>query len=277
MPAKGLGNGFAGTAVLMVLTAVLVAACVQASGPSEAPSSGAATSAASVTTPQTTATRPAPKTTYAETAMPTTSYPTGVDPALEALLPSEVDGVRLFRWSIAGTWSGGSGDICMFFCPGEPQYFALALNRTTLDDTTVAVAAAANQPSFPVMFYAFKVPGARTEDLAPAWVTGVYRAVADPVGGNIPTPNPSAAPTPTREPLKTEQAVIGGKKVTILYDSFESLVSPKALQYLYARGDVLFMVMSRGIDMQGQDPFQFAIQDARNPPEAFVDSIAALP
>jgi hypothetical protein len=160
--------------------------------------------------------------------------------------------------------------VCLLFCPGEPQYFGLALHLTTLEGTTVAVAAAANQPTFPVFFFAFKVPNANTEDLAQAWATGTYRAVVDPMGGNAPTRDPSAAPTPTEKPLQTEQATIGGKSVTILYDRFAALEG-RAVQYLYARDDVLFIVEAN------QSGWNYSVDDPRNPPEAFVDSIAELP
>jgi hypothetical protein len=241
------------------------------------PSAAATPSATSVGTPQATTTRPAPKMTYAETSMPNFSFPPGADPALEAMLPSEVDGVRLVRWSIPGAHSGGGGDVCFFFCPGEPEYFALALHRTTLDGTVVAVAAPANQPSFPVTIYAFKVPDAGTEELAPAWVTGMYRAAADPVAGNLPTRNPSAKPTPTMEPLRTQQATIGGKNVTILRDSTMSSFDKRTLQYLYAHGDVLFMVDSPEVVVYSQADVQYVVNDPTSPPEAVVDSIAALP
>lgn len=258
--------------VLLGLSAVFVAACVQGAGPSQtAPSSPVATPRPA------TATVSAPSATLAATPMPDSSARLSIDPALEAMLPGEVDGVVLTRMSMPGTHSGGSGDMCFFFCPGEPEYFALALHLTSLDGTEVAVAGA-DQAVFPVLIYAFKVPGVRTEDLAPAWVTATYRAVADPVGGNLPTRNPSASPASTLKPLQTEQAQVGGKQVTILFDSAASPFDRKALQYLYARGDVLFMVWSpEFVFGPAATGITYEVTDAKAPPAAVVDSLAALP
>lgn len=264
-----------------VMTLALAAAVLAACGRVGGQPSGTAPSSAVSATPPATATPaattvPAPVATAAETPTPRSSDHPSADPALEAMLPGAVDGTVLGRMSVPGAGSGGSGDMCFVFCPGEPEYFALALHRTSLDGTYVAVAGA-DQADIPVVIYAFRVPGARTEDLAPAWVTAEYRAVADPMGGNLPTPDPSATPAPTLTPFQTGQAQIGGKQVTILYDSSASDFDPKALQYLYARDDILFIVESPKFVLSGEGGILYQVDDPTNPPAAVVDSLAALP
>ena len=96
--------------------------------------------------------------------------------------------------------------------------------------------------------------------------------------GLAPTKDPSARPTPTLTPLTTQQAAIGGKRVTILLDQYVSPFDHSAVQYLYAHADVLFIVESHptlGEDLAAT--VSQLIQDPVNPPARIVDSIAALP
>ena len=217
---------------------------------------------------------------YPATGSPAATEPVRTDPVLEDMIPSQIDCVDIWKMSMAGTWSGGGGDVCMFFCPGEPQYFGAALGLTTLDGTYAVAAGAANRPSFGVLIFGFRVPGSKTDDLIPAWIMAEYRYHADPVCGNCPTAPPiTPPPTPTLKPLVTRSASIGGKQVTILEDQYrEPYIDSRAIQYLYATRDVLFIVEA------SSGPFDFDTgklifdpADASHPPQAFIDTIAALP
>lgn len=216
---------------------------------------------------------------YAAKGSPAATEPVRADPVLEDMIPSQIDCVDIWKMSMEGTWSGGGGDMCMFFCPGEPQYFGAALGLTNLDGTFAVAAAATNRPSFGVLILGFQVTGAKTDDLIPAWVTAEYRYHADPVCGNCPTPSIAPRPTPTLEPLVTESASIGGKQVTILEDQYrDSYMNANAIQYLYATGDVLLIVeSSSGLVDLGKGQEILGPNDATHPPQAFVDTIAALP
>jgi hypothetical protein len=170
-----------------------------------------------------------------------------------------VGNIQLFTasWTGADTWCCASYGLA--FLPGPPGAFADALGAS-LDRMTVAMAGPSGSESGGLIIRALRVRGAATSGLVQAWVallTAEQATYYEP-------PQPWAGDTWTR--------TIGGKSVTVVQDVDAPLPSD-ALEFLYAHGDVLYVVVD-----PGYDPWTpLSSTPPVDPTPLEIEAIAALP
>ena len=87
------------------------------------------------------------------------------DADLEALLPTQIGDVPLFRLSALGRDFSGGGDMCSFVCPMEPRLMADGVGAT-VDDIRLAVAVDPSGQQY--LLVAWHVDGATGAELRDA-------------------------------------------------------------------------------------------------------------
>jgi hypothetical protein len=141
-----------------------------------------------------------------------------VDPELEAQLPESVRGIRLERISMPLSQVAGGTDVCFLMCPDEPSRLAYA-SGLRLEKLTYAVAF---DPSaeLGVVVSAVRFPGIET-----ARLIDIRLAAGAHSGARMPEPT---------------VIMIGSR--TLLWVTYGPFHTPYDNEYLYAAGDVLFMI-----------------------------------
>jgi hypothetical protein len=151
------------------------------------------------------------------------SVPDGVshsDPALEAMLPEQVRGVVMLRSSGPLINAGGSGDLCALMCSDAPRRFAEAAGLS-IDDLNVAVAYP-EDGALAVIIVAIRFPGVATNRLID------IRLMAGPRSGGS---------------FEIEKQAIKVGTRTILWTTYWPWYKPYDNEYLYASGDVLYLLL----------------------------------
>ena len=169
---------------------------------------------------------------------PPAPTPSRFAPDLEAMLPANVGGVPLQRFSAPAALYDTGGDMCVLLCPGEPRRLADAAG-VPLEKVTVAVAFPPRDSTFRSGVIAIRFDGL---DAKRSPVDVRLKA-----GGH--TYSPSAAPdlAPVTKPLK-----IGSQTVT--WVTWPPFYQPEQGEYLTSNGDVLFIVVGTPPDKAGKVP-----------------------
>jgi hypothetical protein len=139
------------------------------------------------------------------------------EPKLELVLPAELDGQILARYSMPAAAVSKGGDICGVVCPDEMPNLAAALG-VALTDIDLAAAYTDTPPG--VLILAIRVPG-----VDPA------RLIAGRIEASGHSDEPWVIPT---------ELTAGGKRVT--WVDYSLLGDPSSQEYLYVHGDVLFSI-----------------------------------
>lgn len=173
---------------------------------------------------------PRPTATSLPTATPLSTArpsPSPYAPDLEALIPAELRGVPLLRWSAPASAFPEGGDMCSIVCPGELPALAKTLGvETSQIDVAVGYADEHDANAPKVVIAAYRVAGVATDRLVEARLTSLQREDM---------------------PRMAAEMHVGGKSVT--WANYSFLPSPGSMEYLYATGDVLFRIID-GVDLK---------------------------
>jgi hypothetical protein len=228
-------------ASITIATLFVVAACTVAPDASPAPSSSPDPTqlALASPSPRPTATpiprptaSPSPTPTATPSPSPSSGEPTPlaeapgtphVDPDLEAYLPTLLSKTPLIRTSMKGSVFTGGSDMCILLCGDEPTKYAKELG-IPVDRVTVAFAVS---DRLALGMIGYRARGAKPDRLIPARIA---------IGGQTGNGGPSWKVT------------VGARPVTFLMSRLDSG------EYLYARDELLFIVLGAPPDKAGKVP-----------------------
>lgn len=145
------------------------------------------------------------------------------DPGLEAYLPTLLSNTPLIRTSMEGSLFTGGSDMCILLCGDEPTKYAKELG-IPVERVTVAFAVS---DRLALGMIGYRARGAKPSRLIPARIA---------IGGQTGNGGPSWKVT------------VGGRPVTFLMSRLDSG------EYLYARDELLFIVLGAPPDKAGKVP-----------------------
>lgn len=165
--------------------------------------------------------------------------PAPFDAALEAMLPDSLDGIPLTKMSAPITNAMG-GDICTLLCPNEPKRLSAA-SGVPVEDISMAIAVGGDGPGIRFLITAIRFPGLETSRLIPMR----FEAGGHSAGDGEPWP------------AETTNVRVGSR--TIVWATYPPWYNAFDNEYLYAHGDILFLISGLPPTKGGHAPEDVAL------------------